>query len=323
MRFLRRNIGFKIAAVLAAAFFWYLAHQQTQQVGGQVFDRPVEVTGIGPDGVVVTQPAQVRFRLTGPKDAMAAVNTDDVRAYVDAGGQTAGQFRRRVQFAPASLPRSLTVDLVPREVTFTLDRKIERTVPIQATASGPPPVGMEYGDLRPVVETGEVSGVSDQVADVKSLRAEVDLARLGDLAPGSYPVDGIPIRPIDADGRQVANVSVTPPTTTVVIDVRQAAATRSVFVSAQLTGQPPDPYHVTNVEVQPSQIAVTGSPDALARVTTVKTDPIDVSKLRDSIQRIIALQTTPGVGYGGRAKVRVIITVQSRVDGAAGTGTGG
>jgi YbbR domain-containing protein len=312
MRSLRQNLGLKIVAVVVAAFFWVMAHQEAQKHGTRTFELPVRVMGADEKSVVVRQPQQVKVTLSGPRDFLDALDPNKLSAFVDAQGQTAGEFRRLVQYGPASLLTGLSVSIEPREVTFTLDQMVENELTVQVARTTQPPVGVEIESLAPSPPVAMVSGASVQVARVKVLCAEVDVAAQGDLTPGDHPIGDYPVHALDADGKQVANVSVTPPTVEVTLTVSRTAVTRTVLVSPRITGRPPGAYESQEITVEPSEITITGAPGAVAAVTTVRTEPIDISNLRDAVERIVSLVPIPHVSFGARHKVRVVVKVRER-----------
>jgi YbbR domain-containing protein len=318
MRSLRQNLGLKTVAVLVAVLFWVLAHQEVQKRETREYRLPVQVTGLDEGIMLVRRPPQVTLKLAGPKGILDSVDPNQLTAYVDAQGQATGPCRRLVQYGPATLPSGLLITVDPREVAFELDKTTTNELTIQVLRSSEPPVGVEIEGLVPTPTSATVNGASTQVAKVHILQVAVDVARLGDLTPGDHPLGDYPVRPLDADGRPVANVSVMPASVEVTLQVSRAAVTRTVLISPRIGGRPPGTYEIKEIIVEPREITITGAPAAVAAVSTVRTEQIDVSNLRDRIVRIVALTPIANVSFGGRDKVRVTVRVGERADTSEG-----
>jgi YbbR domain-containing protein len=68
-------------------------------------------------------------------------------------------------------------------------------------------------------------------------------------------------------------------------------------------------YGVSNITVDPNQVAVTGPAGTLARLRKVSTSPIDISGLRSTQSFEVEVQLPSGVKSETRQKVRVRVEI--------------
>ena len=121
--------------------------------------------------------------------------------------------------------------------------------------------------------------------------------------------DDLPVVALDADGEQVTDVAVTPATAHVHIALARVPASKVLLVSPNLTGTPPYPYKVTDIQVSPASVTVTGRPDALAHAATVPTVPIDLSGAMGDVTRQVACALPSGVATVGQSMVTVTVRI--------------
>lgn len=83
-------------------------------------------------------------------------------------------------------------------------------------------------------------------------------------------------RPIDIGKsvQTVPQIQWTPEVVTVQVTTQGGSQTKSVPVSIRVQGSQPCGYQLTGVDVQPSQVTISGPADAVGKITSVNLDPI-------------------------------------------------
>jgi YbbR domain-containing protein len=82
---------------------------------------------------------------------------------------------------------------------------------------------------------------------------------------------------------------------------------RTVAIVPELQGTPPSGYGISSVSVTPPTITVQGLPGALANLSYVSTQPIDVSTATQETTRLAALDLPPGISTA--QSINVVVTI--------------
>lgn len=94
------------------------------------------------------------------------------------------------------------------------------------------------------------------------------------------------------------------------IAIEQQRFTRSVAVSAQITGEPAAGYNVVSVSVSPPTVTISGSQSLIDGTTTIATKSIDLDGATDDVVRTVSLDLpTGGEVTGGPPSVTVTVEI--------------
>jgi YbbR domain-containing protein len=307
---LRRNLRYKLLALALSIIIWSSANEGQNPNITRELKVPLDTRDVQVDYVVSNAPKMIKVSLEGQKSHVESLiaEPDTVSAYVKLRGQAAGQCVLPVKVEiPIGLKGLVHATASPHEVTINLDQKAQRTLPVDVQFVSPPPVGYRFGapDVAPGKAT--VSGTAKQVNAVAQLVAEVESR--GGYASGVD--DELQLVAEDKDGNVMRGLEISPARVHVHLELLEAPASRIVFVSPDITGQPAFPYKVNSIEVSPQTISITGTADQLGSVTTLRTDAISVSgRTSDFTQRVRVLAPR-GLAIGANRYVRVTVSIIS------------
>jgi YbbR domain-containing protein len=163
--------GLKFLALFLATATW-LYIRETTSFEDVVSDVPVEV--VVPEGWAIQERSvntvEVTFR--GSQSDIRNLNKSQIRVQVDARGkevqpQTIVQLDRSNVSAPRAV-RAMFVD--PSEISLTLDREADKTVPIKVDQLGQPPEGYDIESIVVTPPTVTLHGPERRLAGVESVR---------------------------------------------------------------------------------------------------------------------------------------------------------
>lgn len=232
---------FRILALLMAVLLWlYVSNEQNPVTDLAYNNVPLTVQGRPSGYVIQGVPETVNLRVKGSRNVIGMLQKRDFTAYLQIPGDIhPGQWKLPVQVLP--LPGVEVVRITPREVQVQIDQIVSKNLPVVVNLKGDPVPGLRWGEpvLRPsqVVVQGpsqvlekinEVSVTVDVTGATGTLEREVTPAigaRGVTVQPGrvtvtvpvtNWPVQNLPVRVNitgePADGYEVNNVSVNPPT---------------------------------------------------------------------------------------------------------------
>jgi YbbR domain-containing protein len=299
MALLLRNWPLKLGALLLSVLLYaglvYSGSFTEQEIAGL----PIRATNQPLNTYLLTGElgtVDVSYRASAGAAGEVTISTFDVTVDLEAYDMTQAGEPQLLPVEVRSLDDEVTVlGSAPVEVSVVLDRLAVRTVRV-VVDRGDVPAGLEIGPANVVPGTVEAQGPESRLRLVTQALARVR------IDPSGIDVsEQVDLVAVDVDGQPVSAVELSPGSATVQIEVSTAETSRTVPVSPNLVGSPPAGLVLTAVSPDPAAITLFGPPDALADVSSVTTEPID-----------LAAVTTDGV-----VEVDVIVPDELRL--AAGT----
>jgi YbbR domain-containing protein len=306
---LKENFKYKLAALGIAVVIWvYAGIGQNPRSSKQIKDIPLQVVKVEPGYIVTSAPQTVDVIVKGARADVNSIASDpeSITAYVNLQGKIAGQHILPVRVGLAEGYRGLiSATPVPREVRVTLETKVQRLMAIDVQFTGSPPLGYRFGAPQLSPAKAVVSGRAATVNQVAKLVVDVDANNLpeGDI-DGNFVVIAV-----DKNGKRVQGVEIIPERIHLSLKLLEAPASRLVFVSIDTNGLPPFPYKVENISISPQTVTVTGKPESLASVTTIKTEPIRLTGRTRSFSQKVRLVVPPNIQLADQRQVRVSVKI--------------
>jgi len=297
----RNNWQYKVLALAIALIIWAYANEsQNTDISAERTLR-LELRGLSSDLLAAARPETVKVLLEGPKSHVNSIieEPDGAAAYVDVSGKAPGEYTLPVRaVVPESFRALIRRQARPAHALVTLTRKARRTCPVEVQFVGLPPVGYRFGTPKFSPKRVVVTGPERTLKQVSRLVVAVD-PRIG----GSKSVDGeFPVAARDSHGQEVHGVRVSPESVHLSMDLLEAPASRLVFVSLDTVGQPPFPYRVEEIDIRPDTLTLTGRPELLMNISTLRTEPVHLSDRTKT--------------FGQRVKVIVPAELSAEADGS-------
>lgn len=314
MRFLLRNWHLKLGAVALSTILYtglVFSGSFSEDVVRGVPLRPVDQPN-APIRTISIGPAfptiDVRYRIGRDQPAPGL---DTFTATVDLSKYDLNRIGQ-AQSLPvqvSSLNAGVTVlGYTPADVSVTLDRFEAKRVPVLVDR-GIVPEGLEIGAPQATPAEVQVSGPRTKISQV--VRA---IARVTIDASGIDVSQQVDLIPADVSGQRVSGVELTPAAAAVVINVRAVETSKTVPVRPVLKGNPASGYGVASVAITPAVVTLRGAPSALASVTEVSTEAIDVTNRQQNVSVTAKLVVPTGTrlasGGANAATVQVVVAVQ-------------
>jgi YbbR domain-containing protein len=291
-----------LSLVLALALWLYISNKEDPRIV-QDYPYPVPVSvSTTPEGMTVTnittlEPVFLRFRRTDPN---VPITSGSFRAIVDLAGLKPGLHRVPVQVITD--PGIDVVGVRPTTIPVSIQRLQSKRVPVKVAVLSQPPAG--YGSsISFSPSSATVSGPADLVSQVARATAYVDLGNLKSTIKQPYRLS-----PESASGTEVTGLTVSPPDVHVIASVHSFSSYKTLPVLVQFSGLPKQGFGVSGVTVDPAEIAASGSPGTLSKVSSVRTQAVSVNKRGGgSFKKTVRVNLPHGVHSRTR---HVTITVQ-------------
>ena len=310
LRWLAKNLGTLLTAFIMAVIVWVSSVVASDPNVDNTLSRPVAIEVIGQDPglqIISELPRSVTLVLRAPTSVWNQLNNDlgSVRAWIDLSNLGAGVHDVAVQVQITSrLVRLLHQD--PQQLTITLDPIISKTFPVNLIVSGIPPVGYEAQTPGIAPVEVNVTGPESLIASVNEARVTLDITNMNQ----SIVREQSPLL-LDAEGRVVTGLTVSPSTVTINQPITLLGGYRYVIVRAVSVGQVANGYRLTNIFVSPVGVVVFSSNPELVNNLPgyVGTQPIELTGKEDDFETLVGLNLPSGISVVGDPKVLVQVSV--------------
>lgn len=312
-RSLRDNKGLAVISFVMAFGVWIFVTAAENPTRTRVLplDIPVEPVNVASDVVVKNDLDEVRVRISVEEDVFESLTSADFEATVDLEGLTVGEYSWPVEVRRLTTRGGLRVeDVLPEEISVSLVARESKQIPVLINVTGEPATGYTMGAPEPEETEVSVSGPAEKVALVTQAVGSINVEGRTD------PVDqAIRLEPRDDNGNLVEKLTLEPQLVNVVIEVEQTTFSRPVTVNPDVTGVPADGYNIVSASANPATVLIRGDEDSIREVTTISTQPVNVSGEADDIMKSVSLKLPQGVSVVGSPNV----TVTVRIEAAQGT----
>ena len=301
---LRHNFGYKLLALFFAVVLHFYVAGLINTRPPHILSLPLSVRNL-PPGLILdtTNLPFVTLTLDGSSEEINRLTDTTVTAWIDLSHARAGE-TLPLPVHVAGLPPSVSVENEPPPVALQLEPRRRRQMPVSADGIGIVPVGYSFSPPVTTPREAVITGTHAAVSLVVRLVAQAD----PDQSSGAVDED-FTIAALDAAGSPVGNVTVTPPTAHVRLDLVRAVSRKTLIVSANVVGTLAAPYRFGNIEVSPATVTAEGRPDLLVTIGTLTTRPIDVSGATKDIVQSVAPIVPNGIVLSPPGPITVTIHV--------------
>lgn len=300
----RRNLPAKILALCVAVILWVVVmNDQNPAIEGS-FNVPLAVVN-SPEGYKITKSEDsVKIKVRGPRSLFVTATTDDFRAYVDLDGAQDGKQDCKVQTA---LPQGFElVEVAPETVSFDLDKIIQKQMRAEVIVTGASAPGTTVAKVTQTSSLVTIEGPESAVDTVVRVVGYVGLS--GNSADFDLQV---PLTAINADGREVQGVKVVPSATEVSISLARGLTKKIVTIHPVLQENLPKDYELGDVRTDPIKIEIAGDSNTIESLSSIDTEPIDLSKLTATKKMTVKLALPDGITVTNK-EVNVSIEIKKK-----------
>jgi YbbR domain-containing protein len=166
------NTSLKVLALLITGVLWLsVASRPVSQV--PIANVPIEFPNLSPETVAKSETVSARVYVEGPRDLLESLRPAQLTLIADMTGVEAGVRVIPLKIDSSRLPLSVKVrDIEPRSVRVTVERVIEKVVPVKPRFEGKPSPGYDVIGWQITPETISISGAETQVREIAEVSTE-------------------------------------------------------------------------------------------------------------------------------------------------------
>lgn len=275
----KKDILVKIACLICSFGLWlYISNVENPTVTTKVTDVPIEILNadvLSQYKLSMTpgQTFKVTLSIEGSASDVYRAKSEQFKLVVDLSPYALKKGDNNLPVEVRQSPNNVNVRKTPEmlKVNIILDDLIEKSVPIKIDVDTKTKQGYYVSPAVPNQANAIVSGPAQLVNMVNEVVARGDAK---DVAKDTELT--LPLIAVDQAGRTVKDVDIKPSSINVVIPVRRS---KIVDVNIKTTGQVGNSLALKSIEANPSKIEITGDDSALKNISSIDTEPIDLSKI--------------------------------------------
>lgn len=304
----RVNIPILVASFAAAMMLWAVVFAQNRPYIHRNIVVKLEVNGLDTSRyAVILPPRTIRLAINTSEDKLKEIkDTPELVAMVDVSSAQVGKQSYPVQIFPERF-RDLLVDhtLFQRLEVESVERRL---VEVTVESLGQLPTrDLVLDDTVVTPSRVAIQGPKSQVDQVVTARARLELPNVNPDLHKSYTVE---VNAVAEGGRPLPDVRTDPLFVAITPVINSAPEEKPVFVSADLRGRVSEGYEVISYRVEPDQVRVRGKSIALAGLTRVMTEPIELGGITSSETILSVVRLPVGVQLVKPQRIRVRIELK-------------
>jgi len=311
LRFALDNLGWLLGSLLLAFAIWYAALSardpiEQRRLIGQV---PIEVRH--DEGLIVANrpPTVAQVTVRGLQSVFGALETRQVRVIADLSGLAPRNEPYSVELRGVLAPEvrgAAVVAVQPSRISVQLAQRAEELKEISVRFEQEPPIGYRV-TAQPAQTEALVIGAAERVAQVAAVQAKASVQN----QRGIFTLT-LPLSAIDAQGKPVADVTLTPAEVAVTVEVQPRSDVTELAVEPRLRGNLPSGYIRVNQTWSPRRVFVRGDQQAIDAMNgVVFTEPIDLSDRTETFTQLVRLSLPRGVTLIEPRDIAVTIEIEA------------
>jgi YbbR domain-containing protein len=288
-----------IISVLIAILLW--AYVTSTQYPTQEREYRVSLQSSGlPKGMVIEDmPERVSVRVQSGSLSVGGLNAEDFKATVDLSGVRTGENRLIVD---VTAPPEVNITMVnPREVTVTVDKSIQKQLPVTVFLRGNPQSGFTTGEPVLVPNAVLATGPSKILNTIDEVPVTMDVDGASHNLDFTLPLE-----------LQQPGVKLSPEVVRVVVPVNISVPFKAVPIKVNTAGTLPEGYEMLGTLAKPLAATVYAPEDILDQISEISTKPINLGNVNSTVRKTVELQLPQGAALLQPTRVEVTIEVKKK-----------
>ena len=301
-----RNLPAKIISILISTGLWIYVGMGQAQTGTFPGRIPLEFRHTPSGLVAISDIDSVSIKIVASSNEWKTLGASSFSAVVDLTGLNEGAFEVPIR-VNTNISEVQIIEVNPNKIFVKLEKVVKKEVPINLQIDGQAGEGYVVGDWGIVPSNTEVSGASSIVDKILEATARVTLAGEKETVKKI-----VRLAALDAQGNEIRNLEFNPQEVSVELPLVKASSVKSVGIKVITSGQPADGFWISQIETDPSSVAITASEALINKISFLETREVDVTGLDQSKELKITLKSNPGVIVLDNVdKIKIKITISA------------
>jgi|GEM_PF-4733486 len=295
------NIGLKIISLFIAVMLWLYVITITNPTVIREKSIYPKIKGLNERLVIVNEIKPVKVVYEGRRKEVINIS-DKIYSFIDLSGRVDAQrYSAPVKvFKPDELE---IISLKPEKIELELQEVTINNLDLKQEIRTKE--GFYYKVLSEIPEKIEISGLNEKVSKAQFAKVTLDLMKEN---AGIYKRN-VKIDVFDFDYKLVEDIRIKPSELWIEVEVvRWPSQSREVV--ADTIGNPKEGYYVDEIIINPDKVVIEANPEIIDTIESIRTRPVDISGIENSIERTVRLEEIPGVKVISNEKVRITVKLK-------------
>ncbi|MGE5614650.1 MAG: YbbR-like domain-containing protein [Bacillota bacterium] len=286
----KKDLNTKILSIMVAVVIWLIVTNSTNPfVSRTIYNVPITVENeefLQQNGYTLknTPRNYIDITIRGRQEAVEKVKATDFEVTLDYGQIKSVNDRKLKISEPVCTVKDVTIEsFSPSEIDIQLTRNKTGTFPVELKSNIKTKPG--YVVLKTTVspEMMPIYGEESLIDSVDSIKANLELKDVD-----RDTTQTVQCIVYNKEGKEITSLSNVKVTVTVEVG-------KELPVYPVTRGRLADDYVETLRVIEPDKVLVTGSPEILENLTSIKTEPIDIDNVKANFTKSIPLEIPDGV----------------------------
>lgn len=308
---LKKDLNIKIISVLAAILFWlYVYNVSDNPYKTKIFyNVPLKVENedtLQDKNLVIKNNYRRNIDITirGRQSFLDKVRESDFEAILDFSRVTSPDDTTVEISEPECTQKDVNIEnWSPGKIDIVVARIKNNTFQIEITPNVTLKPGYKILDITPAVDSVTLEGEEAQIDSVDLVKGNLDIKDLD-----RDVTKRVELKVFNKDNQEIASLS-----RNLYVEVKVAVA-KEVPLNLVVTGTPNEDYVEVSRSVSPDKVRITGTPEALAAVSSLNTEPVSIDGIKQNVNTTGVIKLPNGITLADQPKeVTVNITVEQLI----------
>lgn len=277
--FLSKDTTIKIFSIVAAVLLWLYALNSSDPFNTRKFYVNLRIQNedtLAEKGLVLKNKdfrRNIEVLVRGRTEALRNLTSDDFTAILDFGKIESEKDTKIRIDGPYYDTNEITIlDINPQVIEVELERLKKKSFPVDVQVEGELQAGYKVVGLSyapEFVEIDDMESVIDTVASISTIVDVSDYTGIVDIKKDC--------KVYNKDGKEIPSLS-----KNISVNVRVEIA-KEVPIKLEVKGSPAQDHFEETRNITPGKALIKGSPEVLAKVAELKTEPVDIANAKENI----------------------------------------
>ncbi len=289
--FLSKDATIKIFSIIAAILLWLYALNSTDPFHTRKFYVNLRIQNedtLAEKGLVLKNKdfrKNIEVLVRGRTEALSNLTADDFTAILDFSKVESEKDTKIRIDGPYYNSNEITIlDVNPQVIEIELERLKKKSFPVDVKIEGEPQPGYKVVGLSYAPEFVEIDDMESVIDTIESIETVVDVSNYTGIVDIKKDC-----KVYNKDGKEIPSLS-----KNISVNVRVEIA-KEVPIKLEVVGTPATDHFEGARNITPNKALIKGSPEVLAKVGELKTEPVDITNAKENINVTSPIVLPPGV----------------------------
>ncbi|HHW00775.1 MAG TPA: hypothetical protein GXX36_14655 [Clostridiaceae bacterium] len=289
--FLSKDTTIKIFSVVIAILLWLYALNTSDPFDTRKFYVSLRIQNedtLEEKGLVLKNKdyrKNIEVLVRGRTEALRNLTSDDFTAILDFSKvESEKDTKIRIEGPYYNTNEITILDVNPKVIEVELEKLKKKSFPVDVQVEGELQAGFKLVGLSYAPEFVEIDNMESVIDTVASIKTTVNISNY----TGTVDINK-ECKVYNKDGKEIPSLG-----KNISVNIRIEIA-KEVPIRLEVKGSPAKEHFEEKRSITPSKALIKGSPEVLAKITELKTEPVDISNATESINVTSPLVLPQGV----------------------------